>query len=104
MTELNVALLFCHLAEIFFQHEVNANVDARSITFSQFCKDTLPNQSFKFWDWFYAAMELTCEYFRNPWVDGLIVGFISKQSTIRMLSECAVGTFLLRFSDSEQGM
>lgn len=73
------------------------------LSWSQFCKEPLPERSFTFWEWFYAVMKLTREHLRGPWIDGAILGFIRKKQAEEMLSNCANGTFLLRFSDSELG-
>lgn len=73
------------------------------ITWSQFCKEPLPDRTFTFWDWFYAVMKLTRDQLRGPWTEGLIIGFINKRQAEEMLSKCPPGTFLLRFSDSELG-
>ncbi|XP_046397100.1 signal transducer and activator of transcription 5B isoform X2 [Ischnura elegans] len=73
------------------------------LSWSQFCKEPLPERSFTFWEWFYAVMKLTREHLRGPWMDGAILGFIRKKQAEEMLSTCANGTFLLRFSDSELG-
>lgn len=40
------------------------------ITWSQFCKEPLPERSFTFWEWFYAIMKITREHLRNLWNDG----------------------------------
>lgn len=77
--------------------------DDYQITWSQFCKEPLPDRTFTFWEWFYAAMKLTREHLRGPWNDGSIVGFIHKRTAEEHLLKCARGTFLLRFSDSELG-
>ncbi|XP_058444386.1 signal transducer and transcription activator isoform X2 [Malaya genurostris] len=74
-----------------------------TITWSQFCKEPLPDRTFTFWEWFYAAMKVTREHLRGPWNDGSIVGFIHKSKAEDYLLKCARGTFLLRFSDSELG-
>ncbi|KAL0269585.1 UNVERIFIED_CONTAM: hypothetical protein PYX00_007268 [Menopon gallinae] len=73
------------------------------LTWSQFCKEPLPERSFTFWEWFYAVMKLTREHLRGPWNDGAIVGFVRKKEAEEMLMNCPNGTFLLRFSDSELG-
>lgn len=72
-------------------------------SWSQFCKEPLPERTFTFWEWFYAVMKLTREHLKGPWMDGLIMGFVRKKQAEEMLSTCASGTFLLRFSDSELG-
>uniref|UniRef100_A0A9I3BWZ5 Signal transducer and activator of transcription n=1 Tax=Anopheles culicifacies TaxID=139723 RepID=A0A9I3BWZ5_9DIPT len=74
-----------------------------TIMWSQFCKEPIPDRSFTFWDWFYAAMKVTREHLRGPWVDGSIIGFIHKSKAEDYLLKCPRGTFLLRFSDSELG-
>lgn len=48
-------------------------------------------------------MKLTREHLRGPWIDGYILGFVRKKQAEEMLSTCANGTFLMRFSDSELG-
>ncbi|XP_003737673.1 signal transducer and activator of transcription 5A [Galendromus occidentalis] len=73
------------------------------VTWSQFCKEPLRDRNFTFWEWFYAIMKLTREHLKPLWVDGLVWGFIGRQEAEEMLLKRAVGTFLLRFSDSEQG-
>lgn len=40
------------------------------LTWSQFCKEPLPDRNFTFWEWFYAIMKLTREHLRGPWVSG----------------------------------
>ncbi|XP_050079990.1 signal transducer and transcription activator isoform X1 [Anopheles maculipalpis] len=74
-----------------------------TIMWSQFCKEPIPDRSFTFWDWFYAAMKVTREHLRGPWMDGSIIGFIHKSKAEDYLLKCPRGTFLLRFSDSELG-
>ncbi|GLH02615.1 Signal transducer and transcription activator [Gryllus bimaculatus] len=73
------------------------------VSFSRLCKETLPQRTFTFWEWFYAVMKLTREHLRDLWHDGYILGFVRKKDAEDMLSSCPTGTFLLRFSDSELG-
>lgn len=73
------------------------------ISWAQFCKEPLPDRTFTFWDWFYAAMKLTREHLRGPWSDNSVIGFIHKRTSEEILMKCTRGTFLLRFSDSELG-
>ncbi|XP_046639018.1 signal transducer and activator of transcription 5B-like isoform X2 [Daphnia pulicaria] len=73
------------------------------LTWSQFCKEPLPERNFTFWEWFYALMKLTREHLRAPWMDNTIVGFIGRKQTEDLLKQCLRGTFMLRFSDSELG-
>ncbi|XP_018340106.1 PREDICTED: signal transducer and activator of transcription 5B [Trachymyrmex septentrionalis] len=73
------------------------------LSWAQFCKEPLPERNFTFWEWFYAVMKLTREHLRGPWIDRYILGFIRKKQAEEMLANCAVGTFLMRYSDSELG-
>ena len=50
----------------------NADCSNLMITWSQFCKEPLPDRSFTFWEWFYAVMKLTKEDLRGMWIDGLV--------------------------------
>lgn len=87
-----------------FRTNVNFDPNDRPISWSQFCKEPLPERTFTFWDWFYAVMKLTRDQLRGPWTEGLIIGFINKRQAEEKLLQCPSGTFLLRFSDSELGM
>ncbi|GAB6019391.1 hypothetical protein CHUAL_000975 [Chamberlinius hualienensis] len=73
------------------------------LSWSQFCKEPLPERNFTFWEWFYAIMKLTREHLRGPWNDGSIIGFVNRKHAEEMLHGRSKGTFLLRFSDSELG-
>jgi len=77
--------------------------DDYQVSWSSFCKEPLPDRTFTFWEWYYAAMKLTREHLRGPWGEGSIVGFIQKKTAEDVLIKCQRGTFLLRFSDSELG-
>ena len=50
----------------------NADCSNLMITWSQFCKEPLPDRSFTFWEWFYAVMKLTKEDLRGMWIDGWV--------------------------------
>ncbi|CAG9790649.1 unnamed protein product [Diatraea saccharalis] len=78
-------------------------LNATMVSWTQFCKDALPERNFTFWEWFYMVVKVTRDYLRTLWCDGLIMGFIQKKQAEDMLSKCSPGTFLLRFSDSELG-
>ncbi|XP_059091209.1 signal transducer and activator of transcription 5B-like isoform X2 [Tigriopus californicus] len=73
------------------------------MSWSQFCKEPLPDRSFTFWDWFHAVMKLTKEDLRGLWIDGALLGFISRQEAEEYLHKSENGTFIIRFSDSELG-
>ncbi|VVC45316.1 p53-like transcription factor, DNA-binding,STAT transcription factor, DNA-binding, subdomain,STAT [Cinara cedri] len=81
----------------------NMDCNQMVLSWSQFCKEPLPQRTFTFWEWFYAVMKITREHLRGPWTDGAILGFIRKSEAEEMLTRYATGTFLLRFSDSELG-
>ncbi|KAJ7317658.1 hypothetical protein JRQ81_003820 [Phrynocephalus forsythii] len=75
----------------------------RQVSWSQFNKENLPGRAFTFWQWFEGVTEFTKKYLKEYWSDRLILGFVSKQYVNSHLSQAPVGTFLLRFSDSEIG-
>lgn len=80
------------------------NPNEMLISWSQFCKEPLPDRKHTFWDWFYAAMKLTREHLGSLWIDGLVMGFVETERAENLLaSSLQEGTFLLRFSDSELG-
>ncbi|XP_051863017.1 signal transducer and transcription activator isoform X2 [Drosophila albomicans] len=75
------------------------------ISWNQFCKEPLPERTFTFWEWFFAIMKLTKDHLLSMWKAGRITGFINKvkaQDDL-MRATTGIGTFLLRFSDSELG-
>jgi len=80
-------------------------LDDLQVSWAQFCRESLPDKTFSFWEWFYRNMNLTAKYMKDPWSHGLVLGFVSKQEAKRILidSSTVSGTFLLRFSDSELG-
>merc|ERR1719219_1081293 len=75
------------------------------ISWSQFCREPLPDRSFTFWEWFYRIMILSSNHLKGPWSEGYIMGFVSKQEVEQILLDNLMvnGTFILRFSDSEIG-
>jgi len=73
------------------------------VSWSQFCREPLPERNFTFWEWFYRVMNLTSNHMRGPWGEGYIMGFVSKQRGDELLMSKEHGCFLLRFSDSELG-
>ncbi|XP_022114072.1 signal transducer and activator of transcription 5B isoform X2 [Pieris rapae] len=94
------------LAEKIFRTSLPMNtmeLNAMTVSWTQFCKDALPERNFTFWEWFYMVVKVTRDYLRTLWCDRLIMGFIQKKQAEEMLAKCPPGTFLLRFSDSELG-
>lgn len=74
------------------------------LTWHLFCKETLPDRNFTFWEWFYRILILTSNHMQKLWKEGYIMGFVMKQAAEALLLQKAVpGSFLLRFSDSELG-
>lgn len=95
--------LFLTGEKAFHLSEPIKGVDGIEINWIQFCKKQLPNRTFTFWDWFVAAMKLTRDQLREHWESGYIIGFISRAEATEKLWKCSMGTFMLRFSDSEIG-
>lgn len=92
------------LAEKLFKKPLSSSIDdSLIVSWTTFCKEKLNDRTFSFWEWFYENLELTRSYLREPWADGKIVGFISKQNMECLLRGTPKGTFILRFSDSELG-
>ncbi|XP_030371361.1 signal transducer and transcription activator isoform X2 [Scaptodrosophila lebanonensis] len=81
------------------------NVAGEYISWNQFCKEPLPDRNFTFWDWFFAIMKLTKDHLLSMWKAGRITGFINraKAQNDLMQATTGIGTFLVRFSDSELG-
>ncbi|XP_054827116.1 signal transducer and activator of transcription 4 [Eublepharis macularius] len=70
---------------------------------SKFCKEHLPGKSFTFWVWLEAILELIKKHILPLWIDGCIMGFVSKEKERVLLKDKMPGTFLLRFSESNLG-
>nr|XP_054750108.1 signal transducer and activator of transcription 5B-like [Lytechinus pictus] len=89
----------------FSHHNVGQTEDFSNvfITWSIFNRDPLPNRTFTFWRWFHGVLELTRKHLRATWNDGSIMGFVSRSRAHDLLMSQQVGSFLLRFSDSEIG-
>lgn len=75
----------------------------RMLTWPQFCKETLPDRSFTFWEWFYRILILTSNHMQGLWKAGHVMGFVTKQAAEVLLLQKQSGCFLLRFSDSGLG-
>jgi signal transducer and activator of transcription 5B len=81
------------------------------VSWTQFCKNKIPERPFTFWTWFYEIAKLTAEHLcgnkfckSGPWQDNLILGFTRRQMAEDLLGRTGkCGTFLLRFSDTELG-
>lgn len=86
-----------------------ADTDDVLITWNQFSKEPLSDKSFTFWEWFHSILKLTKEHLSPLWQAERIFGFIGKKGCVDLLlgsaysEPCPVGTFLLRFSETELG-
>ncbi|XP_069081977.1 signal transducer and activator of transcription 4 [Pleurodeles waltl] len=86
------------LAEKLLGQQVSYN-DA-PVSWGKFCKEHLPGKSFSFWTWLEAILELIKKHLLPLWIDGYIMGFVSKAKERVLLKNKVPGTFLLRFSES----
>ncbi|XP_031634315.1 signal transducer and transcription activator-like, partial [Contarinia nasturtii] len=81
----------------------NGIIKNGQFVWSQSCAK-MPKFTFTYWDWFFCATILTKKCLSEAWKDGLIDGFSSDRLSAQQLRKrLVVGTFLLRFSDSELG-
>jgi len=101
LTEENLYFLACKALRNnnLSRHDYNN----QTVSWQYFCKELLPDRTFTFWEWFYRALELTHYRMKDLWKDRYIMGFVDKGAAQRILMERPVGSFLLRFSDSELG-
>lgn len=87
---------------------INTNNELH-VSWNQFAKEPLPEKSFTFWEWFHSIIRLTKEHLRDLWNADRIYGFIGKKGCVDLLlgsSSCEpkpIGTFLLRYSETELG-
>ncbi|EPY79445.1 Signal transducer and activator of transcription 1-alpha/beta isoform 5-like protein [Camelus ferus] len=86
--------------------------ELHSITFeTQIClygltidlEEHLPGKSFTFWTWLEAILDLIKKHILPLWIDGYVMGFVSKEKERLLLKDKMPGTFLLRFSESHLG-
>ncbi|XP_067891753.1 signal transducer and activator of transcription 4-like isoform X1 [Heterodontus francisci] len=87
------------LAEKLLGQQLNYN-DCH-VSWNKFCKENLPNR-FSFWLWLDGILELIKKHLLALWIDGYIVGFVSKEKERALLKDKPSGTFLLRFSESSR--
>ncbi|XP_038604976.1 signal transducer and activator of transcription 4 [Tachyglossus aculeatus] len=73
------------------------------LTWARFCKDHLPGKPFTFWVWLEATLDLIKKHILPLWIDGYVMGFVSKEKERALLKDKPPGTFLLRFSESHLG-
>uniref|UniRef100_K7FUG0 Signal transducer and activator of transcription 1 n=1 Tax=Pelodiscus sinensis TaxID=13735 RepID=K7FUG0_PELSI len=73
------------------------------LSWAKFCKEHLPGKSFTFWVWIEAILDLIKKHILPLWIDGYVMGFVSKEKERVLLKDKMPGTFLLRFSESNLG-
>uniref|UniRef100_A0A8D0H702 Signal transducer and activator of transcription n=1 Tax=Sphenodon punctatus TaxID=8508 RepID=A0A8D0H702_SPHPU len=66
-------------------------------------QEHLPGKQFTFWVWLEAILDLIKKHILPLWIDGCIMGFVSKEKERVLLKDKMPGTFLLRFSESNLG-
>lgn len=103
LTEENLYYLACKALRNNALPRAPDEYNKMTLTWSLFCKELLPDRTFTFWEWFYRALLLTSNHMHSLWKEGHVMGFVMKQAAEQMLMQKPVGTFLLRFSDSELG-
>jgi signal transducer and activator of transcription 5B len=64
------------------QKAFRGNSHSEHITWSEFCKDNLPDRNFSFWHWVYAALkniERKETHLKDLWSGGHLVGFVERE-------------------------
>uniref|UniRef100_A0A8C0EYK4 Signal transducer and activator of transcription n=1 Tax=Bubo bubo TaxID=30461 RepID=A0A8C0EYK4_BUBBB len=79
------------------------NYNDYQLSWAKFCKEHLPGKSFTFWVWLEAILDLIKKHILPLWIDGYVMGFVSKEKERILLKDKTPGTFLLRFSESNLG-
>ena len=68
------------------------------ISWSQFCKEPLPDRQHTFWDWFHAVMKLTKEDLRPQWIDRYIVNSVHGEKGDKLICDnfpiCSSGPYM----------
>ncbi|KAG3274894.1 signal transducer and activator of transcription 4, transcript variant X3 [Ictidomys tridecemlineatus] len=82
---------------------VQSNYSDGHLSWAKFCKEHLPGKSFTFWTWLEAILDLIKKHILPLWIDGYVMGFVSKEKERLLLKDKMPGTFLLRFSESHLG-
>jgi signal transducer and activator of transcription 5B len=103
LTEDNLYYLAC---KAFRNNNLPRNMEEINglvLSWPLFCKEALPDRTFTFWEWFHRILLLTQTHMQKLWMEGYVMGFVTKQAAENLLLHKPSGTFLLRFSDSELG-
>ncbi|XP_036600839.1 signal transducer and activator of transcription 4 [Trichosurus vulpecula] len=80
-----------------------ASYNDGQLSWAKFCKEHLPGKAFTFWVWLEAILDLIKKHILPLWIDGYVMGFVSKEKERVLLKDKMPGTFLLRFSESNLG-
>ncbi|XP_074071579.1 signal transducer and activator of transcription 4 isoform X2 [Macrotis lagotis] len=80
-----------------------ASYNDGQLSWAKFCKEHLPGKTFTFWVWLEAILDLIKKHILPLWIDGYVMGFVSKEKERVLLKDKMPGTFLLRFSESNLG-
>ncbi|XP_054640542.1 signal transducer and activator of transcription 1-alpha/beta-like isoform X2 [Dunckerocampus dactyliophorus] len=90
------------LADLLLGPNAERNPDGL-IAWSKFYKPPSANKKVNsFWLWIDGTLDLIQKHLLVLWNDGIIMGFISKERAMALLSDKCPGTFLLRFSESSK--
>uniref|UniRef100_A0A4W4HKC0 Signal transducer and activator of transcription n=1 Tax=Electrophorus electricus TaxID=8005 RepID=A0A4W4HKC0_ELEEL len=81
----------------------HASYNDCQVSWSRFCKENILGKPFSFWLWLDSILELIKKHLLPVWIDGYIMGFVSKEMERVLLKDKEPGTFLLRFSESHLG-
>ncbi|KTG06746.1 hypothetical protein cypCar_00011645 [Cyprinus carpio] len=79
----------------------HASYNDCQVSWSKFWKENIPGKSFSFWLWLDSILDLIKKHLLPVWIDGYIMGFVSKEMERALLKEKEPGTFLLRFSERD---
>merc|ERR1719336_2607590 len=119
LTEENLHFLACKALrnDNLSKHNFNEEI----ISWRLFAKDLLEGEQFTFWEWFFNCVKLTASKSEaeqrmqreqkqkvgsqlcQMWADGHVKGFIKEKDAESLLMQKEVGSFLLRYSDTELG-
>ncbi|XP_055699448.1 signal transducer and transcription activator-like [Phlebotomus papatasi] len=88
---------------VFVEDPSCTEIPMRLISWNNITKDNMPGMNFTFWNWFYKAMKLVKDTYKEAWMSGHILGFIHREKAKGLLEGSRPFTFLFRFSESIEG-
>uniref|UniRef100_A0A1B0DFX6 Signal transducer and activator of transcription linker domain-containing protein n=1 Tax=Phlebotomus papatasi TaxID=29031 RepID=A0A1B0DFX6_PHLPP len=89
---------------VFVEDPSCTEIPMRLISWNNITKDNMPGMNFTFWNWFYKAMKLVKDTYKEAWMSGHILGFIHREKAKGLLEGSRPFTFLFRFSESIEGI